>query len=299
MVALERRGSGERVGHSALLVGEFALWLTGRRLVASTTAQDYIRSIHHVARHAGVSPVEIHSHHLDAFLADPALSWHTKSLRLIAVRMWHRWGAGRGEWALEPDIIDTRLRHRPVSDPCALTLPQTMALLQAARSDLQRRLVYPGLFAGLRPGEIRDLCAARWVIGLSGSWELRVQGKQTSPPRKVPVHPVLCRLRDDMLSLMPSRKQLLRAARELRDAIDVPDFAPKWLRATFSQALRDVGVERAVIGALLGHSSLGVTTDSYTGVSRAEMAQALARLPYGNVTPFLKSGARWEQLRLF
>lgn len=294
---MRRTGTARASAIPESLETRFDHWLTGRRLVAETTAADYIRSIRHVARHAGVSVEKIRSHHLDTFLADPHLSWHTKSLRLIATRIWHRWGAERGCWPIEVDLLDTRLRQRPIPDPNALTLPQVFALLQAARSDIERRLVYPGLLAGLRPGEILDLSSARWVIGLSGLQELHVQGKRTSPARRVPVHPVLARLRDDILGVAPSRKDLLAAARGLRDPIGVEDFTPKWLRPTFAQALREADVENVIVGALLGHARLGVTADNYSPPTMAKMGRALQRLPYGSITPFRAGSPR--QLRLF
>lgn len=264
----------------------FVLWLVGRRLVAQSTADDYIRSIRHVSRHSGVPPEELRAVQVEAFLADPSLSWHTKNLRLIAVRMWHRWGALRGRWPFDPDLLDLRLRkQRPPPTP-ALTLEQAHLLLSVAKSPVEKRLAYPGLLAGLRPSEKRYLSHDQWFVGIGGWWRLRVQGKKTSPPREVPVHPLLQHHREEILSVgVVSKHAMGSVVKRWRVALDLPEFTLKWTRRTFAQALKEVDVEDAVIAALLGHSRLGVTRDNYlNGVKRTEMERSVRKLPYGGPT---------------
>lgn len=272
-------------------------WLIARRLVAEDTAKDYLRSVYHVARHAGIDPTMIRAVHLEAFLNDPDYSWHTKQLRLIAVRIWHRWGAERQHWPLDPDLMDTKLRKAPKEEPPALTLDQAVQLLRLADSSAKRRIVYPGLLAGLRPREIIDLSDNLWFVGAGGIERLWVQGKQTSPRRKVPVHPTLARMKTEILSVRMTRYLFRKTAASLQASLGVEGFTIKWLRATFSQALKERGVERAVIGGLLGHSNLGVTADHYVPPTLPEMAAALLELPYGNVVPFIRGEI--VQMRLF
>lgn len=256
-------------------------WLVNRRMVATTTAVDYLRSIHHVARYAGVLSHLIGSYHLEAFLSDPFISWNTKSLRLISVRMWHRWGAERGHWNKDPELLDIRLPRKPRKAQPALDLDQARLLLGWARTPLEKRVVYSGLYAGLRPAEIKDLSPNQWTVAFSGEQILTVQGKATSPEREVPVHPFLAPLRDVILSISPSRRQVLRTADRIRAELGIPGFETRWLRRTFARAHRQLGTPQEVIGFYLGHSPSSVTEDPYAPVTLEEAVRHQRKLTYG------------------
>lgn len=251
-------------------------------MVQSSTACDYVRSVRHVASHAGVRAFEIGTPHLEGFLADPDISWNTKSLRHIAVRIWHKWGADRGFWPLSPELMSIRLpRKRRIAQP-ALDVDQARRVLAWATTPLEKRVAYVGLYAGLRPAEIRDLSPGQWTVGFSGIQKLTVQGKATSPEREVPVHPLLEPLRDEILSIKPSRKQVLKVAEQIREGLGIEGFETRWLRRTFGRALRELGVPREVIGALLGHTPSSVTEYPYVPVTVKEMSDAIRTLTYGS-----------------
>lgn len=226
-------------------------------------------------------PHKLRAWDLEAFLASD-YSWHTKNLGLIAVRMWHRWGAERRFWERDPELLDLKLRRQALPAPKALTLDQARLLISLARSPVEKRIVFLGLYAGLRPGEIREVSSKDWFVTAAGEEVIRVQGKRTSPERDVPVHPRLSMARSELVVVAMTRRQMLRVVRGFREPLGVEDFSAKWLRATFGQALQGLGVERDVISALLGHAVGSVTATSYVPVSRQERIDAIRRLHYGD-----------------
>lgn len=261
---------------------DFYRWLISRRLVKATTADDYLRDVRRVAKHAGVGPQELRSRHLEDFLADPRYSPSTKQRAVIASKMWHKWGADRDLWPRDIDLLDLRVRKPPPASKPALTLDQAKLLLQCAHTPLQMRFAFTGLYAGLRPSEIRFLDGNSWFTDLDGRQTILVQGKSTSPERSVPVHPVLVHLRDEILSTgVPSRRKMIETAAWAREQVGVCEFQTRWLRRTFGRAVRSRGGQRDVISSLLGHSIGGVTERHYVPVEREEQVRDLYALRYG------------------
>ena len=64
--------------------------------------------------------------------------------------------------------------------------------------------------------------------------------------------------------------------------VDGLPMSPHWLRRSFSERMVDVGIERDVIGAILGHSTQSITTQHYAPVTWTEMVRAIRRLDYAD-----------------
>lgn len=258
----------------------FFQWLIGRRLVKPQTAADYLRHIRRVCRHAGVTFPELRAHHLEDFLSDPRFSWSTKNLGLISVRLGHRWGADRGFWKRDVDLLDTRLRRKRPKARRGLTMEQAHLALSHAHTEIQKKLVLLGLYQGLRLDEMVSIDTGCWVEDEFGGFKMLILDSKFDKDREVPVHKVLLPHRDLLLGTATTRKQLQKAAHQLREPVGREDLTPQIFRATFGQTHRNLGTERQVIGELLGHAQIDVTTTNYAPVTYLEMRRRQDVLAY-------------------
>ncbi len=168
-----------------------------------------------------------------------------------------------------------RLRE-PQRLPRALETAEVVALVGSLRSWRDRAMAGLMVFCGLRAGEVLALDVADVDIG--GRW-LRVCGKGAKE-RRVPldvdaagvIQTYLLVERPDTMSTRlfivakgHNRGQPLSAAglrtifRYHRAAAGVPDGHPHALRHTFGTTLAEVGVDLAVMQALLGHAHIDTT----------------------------------------
>lgn len=96
---------------------------------------------------------------------------------------------------------------------------------------------------------------------------------------RIPIHPVLAEARAEILSDQPSRRVIQRTCTKLKRFVGYP-ITPHWLRRTFAERLAELGIQRDVVGALLGHSPKSVTVAAYAPVTWAEMTSAMSILEY-------------------
>jgi site-specific recombinase XerD len=156
-------------------------------------------------------------------------------------------------------------------------------LLAEARSPIEVRTTYLGLYAGLRVAESTALREENW-LGDS----LVFLGKG-SKKRKVPVHPELAKVREEILGRPPASKTSAGVIfGRLRDRLDLRDTegkraTPHTLRRTFSSALYGSGATWEIVGTLLGHE-LG-TTDSYVRIGDGLIKEAVGRVEYRDGQP--------------
>lgn len=258
----------------------FEQYLIHRRQVESSTAYDYLRGLDRIERETGVPPHLLSALVLEDFLASDEIGWSAKNLSLVAARLFHTWGARRGYWKLDPEIPELRLRRQRGRETQPLTLPEAQRVLGLARSPIERRLVYLGLWAGLRLIEITSLQPSWWVVGVGGAEELRVLGKG-SYRRVIPVHVRLAERRAEVLAGAAERRRLMKAMRRLQELSGIEHLSTRTLRRTFAERLSRAGVERDVIGALLGHAVTSVTTGHYAPVRWKEQQKAIEQLDYG------------------
>jgi integrase len=156
----------------------------------------------------------------------------------------------------------------------ALGRAQAANLLRAVEGPVEVRLAYLGLYSGLRLAEICAVDAKGWKGSIL---EVRVKGGWI---HRIPVHHELTRRRDLILADQPSRKQIQRACTRLRMHVDGLPMTPHWLRRTFSERMVELGIQRDVIGAILGHSARSILVAHYAPITWTEMARDTNRLHY-------------------
>jgi integrase len=256
----------------------FVRYLLGRRQVAESTARDYMRGLARFEKETGAGRATISALSLEEFLALP-LGWAAKNQTLVAARLYHAWGARRGYWALDPEVSEIRLKRQNGRETRPLTFEDALAILGAVRTPEEKRVVMPGFYAGLRAFEILDIRRTWWVVGVDRTEELRILGKG-SIYRRIPVHPKLSAVREDVLAGVMTKRQMRSVVESLRERSGV-SFTVRALRRTFSERLSRAGVERAVIGHLLGHSTSSVTERHYAPVRWEEALAAIRVLDYG------------------
>jgi site-specific recombinase XerD len=252
---------------------EWHEWLRRRRLVTDSTIDSYERDIQRLERFAGVRRDDLSLRHVEDFLRN-GYSPATKERTFVAFRMRHRWGAIKGRWELDLELMEMRIRkHRAHVRP-ALTSEQARSLLGLASSPVQIRASHLGLLAGLRLAGMVAVTEREWQGDII---DLTVKGGYE---HYIPVHPLLAARREEILSETPTRKQVQDTLRKLRSAIGSP-LSAQWLRRTFDQRLRRLGVEASVRKALIGHSPTSVEDQHYAAPTWEELVDAMKCLDYG------------------
>lgn len=247
-------------------------WMRRRRLVTEATIATHECSIRRMERHFGI--------HRDALTLDHALDFMgngyapaTKQVTWVAFKLRHRWGAIAGKWPLDPEIFEIRIPKKRQRVKPALSVEQARTFLALAVTPSQQRVAGLGLLAGLRLHEMVAVDRDSWQSGIisiigKGDW-----------PRDIPVHRLLAPWRATILADHPTRRSLQDACIRTRPILGV-DFSPQWLRRTFSQRLRSLGIEPSVRGALMGHAPGSVMDEFYSPPTWLEMVEAMDRHTY-------------------
>lgn len=260
------------VGSWVGLRGAFADYLLNECNLSPATAWTYECGLRRLETYCGKPPEELTVFDVRKFLRDPNYSPGTKNSTLVSIKAFHRWGQVEGYWISNgiASLRGPRLVHNPQP---SLTFDEICHILTKPRRSNGFRLVYLGLYAGLRVSESARIDESMWLGD-----RLRFVGKGRKV-REVPVHPTLERVRDIILSNSPSADSLKTTCRAISHVARVP-FTSHALRRTFGVTLHEAGVDRDVIGALLGHAPATVTVSSYVPVRWFEKTEAIKRLPY-------------------
>lgn len=250
-------------------------WLRLRRLLAESTIQSYETSLARLERSAGVDRAELTIDHVVTYLRRSDIPFATRELTFVGFRSWHRWGATEGHWALDPEILEIRLRKPHPRTKPALTVTQARMLLNVADGPVECRALYLGLLQGLRLAAIGEVSESNWVEdGI-----VKITNKD-GHPLELPIHPFVAAKRDLILSDQPHRRRIQRAVERLRVHVGVP-MTPHWLRRTFAQRLRSMRAEPSVRAALMGHAPPTVTDEFYSPPTWNELVDTLQSLHYG------------------
>ena len=255
----------------------FARYLLLRRHITPSSARDYERRLRRLERLTGKHRTQVDALDLEDFL-ERDLSWSTKNQSLVAFRLYYRWAIRRQLREPDPEIEEIQVGRRVQAETVPLTVEQARTLLAVAHGPVQRRVVHVPLYGGLRFSELMVLEADNWIENRAGDWKLDFVGKG-GKRRKVPVHPRLQAVRDEILSVSPTRRQLLTAVTEVREESGLW-ITTRTERRTFAEMLSEGGVERDVIGDVLGHSPTSVTAMHYAPPRWGEDVDAIGRLPY-------------------
>ncbi len=190
---------------------------------------------------------------------------------LTALKQFHLWGALEGHWS-QNGISLIRLGRFEESNAPPLSKAEARSLLAACSRPLEYRLIYLGLYAGMRIGESARFEGPMWRD------VLRFVGEKTFRVREVPVHPELEAAKWWILASRPTLTTTLqRVKRRLATETGIT-FKSQQLRKTFATTLYDAEVPDRTIKHLLGHSQ--DVTDRYIFTSRQKLEEAISRLSY-------------------
>ncbi|MGI6082330.1 MAG: tyrosine-type recombinase/integrase [Limnochordia bacterium] len=200
-------------------------------------------------------------------------------------------------------LNDMRIRtERKV--PVALNEDEVLGFLTSIESERDRAIIVVMLFMGLRVSEVVQLN----VNDIQpGQRSITIRGKGAKE-RYVPIHPLVhdavqayLKVRIDAVSdelgeplFVSNRKKRIdpstirRFIKRYSLAVDELEMrkrqrlSPHKFRHTFATLLLSNGVDIRYIQELLGHQHLS-TTEIYTAVSSAELDEAIAKHPLGDV----------------
>ena len=267
---------GGRPGLSGIQLREaFRSYLLGERNLTPSTALTYNVGLDRIETFLGMA-AEVVREDPDAvrrFLRESPFHPSTKNSSLVALKAFDRWGVLDGHWSAGP--LEALVGPKMVRNPKpSMSDEEARTLLQVARRPSEVRLVYLGLYAGLRVSEAASIGPDQWL-----SDRLRFLGKGRKM-RDVPVHPELQAKRDLILSRETAAGSLKHTGRALSYATGV-DFTSHTLRRTFASHLVQKRVPREVVGSILGHAPATVTEFAYAPVQWDEQLEAVLLADYG------------------
>lgn len=207
-------------------------------------------------------------------------TWHprTRNLTLSAVKSKLKWLILEKRVEVTPElhaILQMRGNRRHYEAKEALSAEEAVKFIAACRRPNDFRLVYLGLFAGTRISEAARIREEHWLED-----RLKFPSSKTRKTRQIPIHPELQKVREVILSKSPpSPDSLKHNMASLAHWTNVAASSHVF-RRTFGVTLSEVGVDRDVIGALLGHTPSRMTTLAYVPVRWEEMTEAMKKLRY-------------------
>lgn len=260
------------------LLERFAVYTVSELGLAQRTAKSYSFSLKCLSKWAGKPLEEITAEDLRAFKREADYKTSTKQ-QVVVAHQFHKWGVVEGLW--EPgSILAIRTPRYVHAAPKPPVSPATaLRMLEACRRPLEYRLVYLGLYAGLRIAESASVDESNWRRD-----RIAIVGKG-SKPREVPLHPELVRVRDEILAAKPASVGVLHSSLVvLRERINVVDegtnpVTSHALRRTCATEMYDYGgVPYEVVAKLLGHGA--DVTARYARIGWDRMKEAIAMLDY-------------------
>jgi len=247
------------------------------RNYSSHTEKAYVRYVRRFAEHFGRSPADLGHEEVRAFLVHlqkNGASSPTIVCAGTAIRFLYRYTLGQ-PW--DPELIPRIRKEKRV--PCVLS-PEEVGQLLAATANLKHRTILTTCYAaGLRVSEVaslqaEDIRSKRMVI--------HVRLGKGKKDRYVPLSQAhLDALRKYWRTYRPGTylfpgsvrsnpitpRSITRVCRQSRKAAGLDkNVTPHTLRHSYATHLLEAGVDIRTIQVLLGHSSLG-TTSQYTRVA--------------------------------
>lgn len=252
---------------------EFAEYLVRECNLSPSTAWTYEQGLLRLERFTKKDATEIAVDDVRRFMRDTDYHPSTQSGALVALKAFHKWGALEGYWKLNGIMALRSPRQRRDPKP-ALIPEEALKLIDACRRPNDFRLIYLGLFAGLRVSDSARITEGEWLPD-----RLRFAMQKGHKPIDIPVHEELFRVRGKILDNETSRGTLKQVARSLSYYTGV-GFTSHTLRRTFATTLIEEGVQEGVVEALLGHSPSSVLRARYAQVTFKEKVAAVERLRY-------------------
>lgn len=239
----------------------------------STTAR-HVERLHTWEKLTGKQSTEITADDVLAYLADNPLghAGNTRKGMLSSIQAFHRFEAATGRKTLNGICQIATPSIRDENSPPPLEPRFVRPLLEACRRPLEYRVVYGGLYLGLRIGESGYLHGSMWKDGVV--W---IKGEKTGRTRAIPIHPELNKVMWHVLAHPPTDPSTMqRIKRRIAERTGI-SFKAHQLRKRFAQTLADAGVDKGTRADLLGHRTVD---DLYASPSLSTLRDAISRLNY-------------------
>lgn len=262
---------------------DFARYERGRNL-SERTVKTYIWAINTLCQRVGKPIWEVKADDLLAFMEESPYPPRTTAQIVAACKQGHKWAAVRGHCKLN-GVAAVSPPKIPKSKPNThVTRETARRLLDAARTPLEIRVVYLGLYAGTRVSESAEMDTCH-----DKGDRLRFVGKG-SAERDVPIHPELRQVLPVIFSRPPVTLGALGVTmRRLRDRVGActtmgtPATAHA-LRRTCGTMLYEAGVAWEVADTFLGHTLPGAGA-RYIQIGWDRFLNAIERLDYYSGEP--------------
>ena len=197
---------------------------------------------------------------------------NTRKGMLTAIQAFHRFESATGDKTLNGicDIATPSINDE--DSPPPLPIECVAPLKDACVLPLEYRVVYGGLYLGLRIGESGYLHGAMW-----SDRSIWIRGEKKDRIRAIPVHPELEKVMWNLLAHPPTTPETMqRVKRRLAKKTGI-SFVSHQLRKRFAQSLADEGVDKGTRADLLGHRTVD---DLYATPSLNTLREAVQRIPY-------------------
>lgn len=197
---------------------------------------------------------------------------NTRKGMLSSIQAFHRFESATGDKVLNGicDIASPSINDE--DSPPPLDPRHVRPLMAACRLPLEYRVIYGGLFLGLRIGESGYLHGKMWSDGC-----IWIRGEKKDKVRAVPVHPELDKVMWNLLAHPPTDPATMqRVKRRIAKRAGVT-FVSHQLRKRFAQDLANAGVDKGTRADLLGHRTVD---DLYAQPALSTLREAISRLPY-------------------
>lgn len=265
---VEPAGDDRRGGWASYLVDEVGL--------SRLTAYTYEANVQRFERWSGTSAAEATVESVRAFMGKSHFNPATKTGTLNGLKSLVKFMLleGKIDPARGQGILVVRPPRNPRNPLPALSGEQARTLVDACKRTTEHRLIFLGLYAGMRISESARLKPDEWLPD-----RLRFTGKGNKL-RDIPLHPILQGFRAEILSKSPVSRETLKAtARSLSHYTGIK-FTSHALRRTFSCRLDELNVQESTIQALMGHAMSSVLRTNYAPVRWDKMVEAIQLLGY-------------------
>jgi PAS domain S-box-containing protein len=254
------------------LKDEFLSYLIHERGLSPLTATTYLAGLERLERFCGKAAELLQANDVRHFLRESGGAPSTRNNTLSSIKAFFRWMNLEGYRDYSPILSVSGPKKTPAA-PKSLRVSESRQILDLCSRPHEFRVIYFGLYAGCRVSESARITANEWQDD-----RLRFLGKGRKI-REVPLHPMLAKHREVILSKQPSESTLKHLCVSFAHLTGI-QFSSHDLRKTFGVMLSEARVSRDVIAELLGHTQ-SVTTASYVPVRWGELVEAMEKLTYG------------------
>lgn len=245
-------------------IRDYTAYLVGFLGRSPVTAEDYSGVVRRTARMIGKPILQVDSEDLMSLVDTNGWKPSTNRAMLVAWRSADKFARMKG-YAGRNGIAHLQTPSVPKRKEPPMSNAEAYRALSHADTPILKRVVFLGLYAGLRIGESSRLDEKGWLDD-----KLVIIGKG-GRKRVVPAHPELGKVRDEILGNPPASRTSagglftrFRKRHDLRN-IEGGPATPHALRRTFATECYGRGGKDKDVETLLGHET-GVTFENYVHI---------------------------------